>query len=801
MVLYTKHIKESLKNYMRRTQTFLFIGFTAAALCGAIITLITFGDVRAAQNDTASLFGKSYEAGKPVPRKDFASALIQLKGIKTGKNTSCFTDLKRTDPANSAICALKKINLFKGIKKFKPDKTVDMNFAITTLCRNYHWTLRDDYLTCANYAKKHKILASKDALHLRGSALLTYDRLADIMMRANDPGKSVAAKTTVPKIPIENPSTSTISSIIPPEETINAANFTPVEDSTIPATFFENIQLTNPLPTRFYRNEVYFIEGDITDGSTAREAFVFLCSVEDGCDRSINFIEKTVENHFNIPVFFRNAGNYKIGIIPGRSGESHVANISVLEAVPASDNDTAPINLSALYKNGAATFTWDSNRTQPNGNFTRLIIFQGSLRKDYIFRRDISSFSPPPEDFSSFHDGDGFWLIARGSTQSAIQKANLVMHNFRKVDDTAVTINQLPEIMSTPAHFTFSATARQEISKRVAMTMPDGTVKEFFAGTSDIPPKTNFNVQVNLPVTGTYIFEVNNPQGSAVINVPLYVGDIVPLLPDFFDLSTAELDPMPLKNLIAARNTMLSLINSDRATMNLGPVTLSNDINAIAQAHTEDMLAHNFFGHVNPSGESPDDRRKKAGITIPIRENLGKASSLELIEAGLMRSPIHREALIDPTMTHVGIGIVKNAEGYYLVTQNFAGTALTSQDITTLEQTIAEAGNNARLSSGLTSLEQDSTLKSITKTWSARMAQEGFFGTTDPQGVSIINTARQAGITSALQIYIVEASSSSQLTDSLLSQDSLLETARQKIGVGIGMNATGDLLMTVIYTP
>ena len=41
------------------------------------------------------------------------------------------------------------------------------------------------------------------------------------------------------------------------------------------------------------------------------------------------------------------------------------------------------------------------------------------------------------------------------------------------------------------------------------------------------------NLIIPLSQFGEYILEVNDAFGEALVNVPLYVGDFYPLLPDF----------------------------------------------------------------------------------------------------------------------------------------------------------------------------------------------------------------------------------------------------------------------------
>lgn len=51
-------------------------------------------------------------------------------------------------------------------------------------------------------------------------------------------------------------------------------------------------------------------------------------------------------------------------------------------------------------------------------------------------------------------------------------------------------------------------------------------------------------------------------------------------------------------------------------------------LNNIAQAHSNDMITRNFFGHVNPDGDGPQQRATKAGITYGVGENV--AMNLDL---------------------------------------------------------------------------------------------------------------------------------------------------------------------------
>jgi uncharacterized protein YkwD len=71
-----------------------------------------------------------------------------------------------------------------------------------------------------------------------------------------------------------------------------------------------------------------------------------------------------------------------------------------------------------------------------------------------------------------------------------------------------------------------------------------------------------------------------------------------------------------------ARRYMLSLINRDRATMNLQPVDLDEGAPSHAgQAHAEDMAVHGYLGHWGTDGSVPEQRLTEAGGVDMVLEN------------------------------------------------------------------------------------------------------------------------------------------------------------------------------------
>lgn len=729
-----------------------------------------------------SAFAKSTPAQKFVSKKTFAKQLALKIGLPPGKKEKCYSDLKLSDKMTPFICALKKAGVFPlKTKKISPAAKTTWQFAVTSVCKAKNWTKKKTWKACSAYAKKHGF--SQD-FPKNEKTKIPKDRLEQLINIQAGAPKNTTAVLSQPLMEI-------------PPRNASELNFTPNTEGTIGTNFFSNIILSAPMPNRFYKDEVYFVDGDLVS-AIDNEVFVFLCRANQGCDESINFIEKIEDRHFRIPVIFRETGNFQIGIIPGRSGQSRVENISVLPEFPASTAaGTAPTSISIGYNKGNTVFHWNGE-----GSLTHLLIFQGEKRVDYFFRQRPSSFTIQSADFANFEKGPAGWLIEHDGAGSEPQTMAITVQDLRKIENDAVEVLSMPEVLPTPGRFVFSGKAKKPVAKKIAITLPNGKVEEITAGDKDFKEGQSIAFEKDFSETGTYIFEVNSPEGSAVVNVPIYVGTAIPIIPDYFALNEPELDQTPLTDLIKARTKLLELINSDRAANGLPSVSIATDLNNVAQSHAQNMVNQNFFGHVDPAGNSPDDRRKKAGITTPIRENLGKASSLEHVEVGLMRSPIHRAAIIDPEMKRVGLGIVKNSEGYYFVTQNFADNPVLASDLPALENDLFTAANNQRTSQNLPLLSHNSILKNSARDWSSTMVRENFFGVESPlSGLKLIDTIRDQGVDSSIQSYIIEVGQKTQLAPEILKQAGLKESANLNIGIGLAINSAGEIFATVIYTP
>ncbi len=124
------------------------------------------------------------------------------------------------------------------------------------------------------------------------------------------------------------------------------------------------------------------------------------------------------------------------------------------------------------------------------------------------------------------------------------------------------------------------------------------------------------------------------------------------------------------------------LTNEIRQQYGVPPLAWEGPLTGVAQAYSDDMLVRRFFGHTNPEGLTAGDRLKPY-YQGPVRgwgENIWEGSNLSpanpeslarFIMNSWMSSPGHRENILSPRYTHLGVGVAANG-GDIRATQLFA---------------------------------------------------------------------------------------------------------------------------------
>lgn len=125
--------------------------------------------------------------------------------------------------------------------------------------------------------------------------------------------------------------------------------------------------------------------------------------------------------------------------------------------------------------------------------------------------------------------------------------------------------------------------------------------------------------------------------------------------------STAPKTPTAQTNsstLTAQEQQMLNLINQARSQNNVAPLQADMQVTSVARIKAQDMIDNNYFSHNSPKYGSPFDMMKSFGVSyVQAGENIAGNQSVQNAENALMNSPGHRENILNPAYTHIGIGI------------------------------------------------------------------------------------------------------------------------------------------------
>lgn len=114
-------------------------------------------------------------------------------------------------------------------------------------------------------------------------------------------------------------------------------------------------------------------------------------------------------------------------------------------------------------------------------------------------------------------------------------------------------------------------------------------------------------------------------------------------------------------------SSIACLINQERSSHGLRPVSPNGDLRQAALSHSDEMISKGYFEHTSPSGTTFMDRIESTGYIHSARswtvgENLvwgtGPLSTPQALVTAWMNSPPHRENLLRPTFREIGIAAV-----------------------------------------------------------------------------------------------------------------------------------------------
>ncbi len=124
----------------------------------------------------------------------------------------------------------------------------------------------------------------------------------------------------------------------------------------------------------------------------------------------------------------------------------------------------------------------------------------------------------------------------------------------------------------------------------------------------------------------------------------------------------------------AWRADVLRLVNEERTARGLGQLVRNETLEQQAVEYACELIHDNFFDHVNPrTGSTLETRSNAAGYVYwMIGENLaaGQLTPEETVQ-GWMNSPEHRENVLNPGFTELGVGVRTGGEYHFYWVQEF----------------------------------------------------------------------------------------------------------------------------------
>ena len=130
----------------------------------------------------------------------------------------------------------------------------------------------------------------------------------------------------------------------------------------------------------------------------------------------------------------------------------------------------------------------------------------------------------------------------------------------------------------------------------------------------------------------------------------------------------------------------LCLVNVQRARHGVRALRPNADLARSSAAHSEDMVAKNYFDHVSPAGETLLERIRKSSYlpsaaAYVVGENIAlgtmQLATPAAIVASWMKSPGHRANILNAEFRDTGVGVVARAPSRYA--QGQRGATYTQQ--------------------------------------------------------------------------------------------------------------------------
>jgi uncharacterized protein YkwD len=148
-------------------------------------------------------------------------------------------------------------------------------------------------------------------------------------------------------------------------------------------------------------------------------------------------------------------------------------------------------------------------------------------------------------------------------------------------------------------------------------------------------------------------------------------------------VSALSIEPIPAVSRVATAPAasdeieIFERVNREREKFRLQQLDWDDDAARVARSYSQRMAREGFFDHIDPDGNSVVERAERSRLRrwSMIGENLFLCTGYEgytrLAVTGWMKSPTHRQNILDRRWTATGIGVAQGRGGRIYVTQVF----------------------------------------------------------------------------------------------------------------------------------
>ena len=460
------------------------------------------------------------------------------------------------------------------------------------------------------------------------------------------------------------------------------------EENEIPVDFFKGIELTRPAPKIFLVGETYIFQGRIADFSQSKEVVI---QINPPGEQIFEFYYKSENGSFSIPVTFEKEGISGLTIRPRYRSTTSVL-ITVLPPPENQHSKPHPITSFLIHhQNIKSSLKWTSEN-----NLFKIEFQQNEIFDKVIVSGNIKEFDLTPGFFYKFKTGkmtarifgavseDGS-LYRKSSPWSGSRKLEFYATEHIPMD---INENKIIELEGVD-HFVKPRTGIKIRGKsfdkyfdKVKVIKPDLRVDEIPVESSGIaqkystgnlfPEDSYFMFSYYFAEKGTYILQLNNQEGETLLKIPVYVGDIHPILPGYLERSENDFIKFVEQDIPKVRQNILNQVNRRRQTLSLSALEMNEDLNSFAQSYAVLLKQTGKIGHRATNQGALKYRKRKANIKFILSENLALAETPLLALESLFRSPSHYKELIDPDARLIGIGLAESNDGKIILVQHIA---------------------------------------------------------------------------------------------------------------------------------